>query len=69
MYSTLRAHFQPAILVEWRATELEIEKHANRMRQHFATQSMLQMPEVAHSNAGPVEAFGQMRADRFDAVA
>jgi len=69
MCNTFWSYFQQAVQVERRTSELEIEKHADRMREHFANQPMLEMPEVTHANAFHGEAFGQMGADCFDTFA
>ena len=58
MCNTFWSGLHQAIQIKGRAAELQIEKHADGMRQHFANQAMLKMPQVMHANALHGEAFG-----------
>ncbi len=58
MCNTFWSDLQQTIQVEWWASELEIEKYTDGMREYFANQAMLKMPEVVHANAFYGEAVG-----------
>src|SRR5713226_7688930 len=58
-----------AVQVQRGTAQVEIEKHADRVRQHFADHAMLKVPQIAYPNAGDGEPFRQLRADRLNALA
>ena len=56
----VRLECHEAIEIKWRASQLQVEKDPNRMRQDFPDQAMLKMPQIVHPQAGDGKALGQM---------
>ena len=61
----MRLERDEAIEIKRRALQLQVEKDPNGMRQDFADQAMLKMPQIMHPQAGDGKALRQMRAHRF----